>query len=297
MVTAGRVVTADDSTAPTVDGYKNVVVKAANGRPVTVRVRQQPDALAHASFPDELDHQHVFSATNPMATKTFSMPTDSASPGATAFKDQDAFVTKPYSFNANAPSAPNLNQKASVSTSTAFDHGASDFDKSFAASKGDSAQNRTALLASSTATEQGRTATLETSDAFSTHASSMNGKTFQGSEADAFHRSLSRNKDGQIVVSDLPDRPLTIDEVRELLNHGFKPDTSAPPPEPSKPLNDPNYVPEPLRDNPQPENPHPDAPPRALPVDTADDDKDDAVPPPGTMAAPPPENTQPLPQP
>ncbi len=45
-------------------------------------------------------------------------------------------------------------------------------------------------------------------------------------------------------VSDIPNRPLTVDEVRGLINHGLKPDTAAPPGMPSKAINDPNYKPE-----------------------------------------------------
>ncbi len=83
-------------------------------------------------------------------------------------------------------------------------------------------------------------------------------------------------------MSGLPNRSLSIDEVRNLINHETKPNTDAKPDAPNKPLNDPNYKPEPLRDAPSP---------------ASEDDKNDPVPPPGTMAAPPPENAEPLPQP
>jgi hypothetical protein len=291
----GSPLRADDPSA-SADGYKNVVVKSAGGKSVTLRVKEQPDALAHASFPDELDHQRAFSATNPMANKSFSMPTDTANPANSEFKegDQGSFVTKAYNFDSNAPSAPDLDRKSSVSANSAFSQTAPGFDKSYSTSKPDEDQNRTALLASATSTDQGRTAVLGDHTDNNSFASPMSGKEFQGEEADAFHHTLSRMKNGQMLVTDLPDRPLTIDEVRELINHGFKPDTGAPPPEASKPLNDPNYQPEPLREEPT----APATPAPANEAGAVDDDKDDAVPPPGTMAAPPPpENTQPLPQP
>jgi hypothetical protein len=111
----------------------------------------------------------------------------------------------------------------------------------------------------------------------------MSGKTFQGPEAVAAHQHLTMTDDGKIFISDLPNRALTIDEVRNLINHGFKPNTDLKPEEQSKPLNDPNYKPEPLRE---------------MPAPATDDDRNDPVPPPGTMAAPqPPENSVPLPQP
>ena len=293
LTTTFRPLPADDPPV-SADGYKNIVVQSPSGKPVTLRVKEQPDALAHASFPDELDHQRVFSATNPMAGKSFSFPTDSNQQGTSSYKDGDpgTFITRPYRFDSTAPSAPDLDRKSSVSANSAFSRTATGFDKSYSVSKTDAAQNQTALLASATSTDQGRTAVLGDHADDNDFASPLSGKEFKGEEADALHHTLSRMKNGQMLVTDLPDRPLTIDEVRALINHGFKPDTSAPPPEPSKPLNDPNYQPEPLREEPPP-------PARATANPAAsDDDKDDAVPPPGTMAAPPPpENTQPLPQP
>jgi hypothetical protein len=92
-------------------------------------------------------------------------------------------------------------------------------------------------------------------------------------------------KDNFVIsrMSGLPNRPLSIDEVRNLINHETKPNTDIKPDEPSKPLNDPNYKPEPLRDMPAPNN---------------NDDANDPVPPPGTMASPQaPENSEQLPQP
>jgi hypothetical protein len=89
----------------------------------------------------------------------------------------------------------------------------------------------------------------------------------------------------QARLSDLPNRPLTIDEVRGLINHGFKPDTNVKPETSSKPLNDPDYKPE--------VSP---APPDSPQGSKADDDKNDPLPAPGTMSQPPPENSESLPQ-
>ena len=296
LVTTMGLLRADDP-APSSDGYKTVTVPSANGKSITVRVQQQPDALAHASFPDDLDHKHAFSATNPMANKSFTMPTDGSPTGTTAYKDakQDGFITKSYNFDGSAPSAPELDRHANVSTNNNFNKNAPGFDKGFD-TKANGAQNQAALLASATSSEQGRTANLGTVNTFPTQASAMSGKPFSGEESDALHHTLTRMKNGQMLVTDLPDRPLTIDEVRELINHGFKADTTKPPEESSKPLNDPNYLPEPLRDNPQPQSPAEKTPPRAQPVNPGDDDKFDAVPGPGMMSQPAPENTQPLPQ-
>jgi hypothetical protein len=285
LVTSGGVLLAADQPASS-DGYKTVPV-IGGGKGAAVRVREQPDALAHASFPDELDPQRVFSATNRMANKTFSMPADSVSHGTSLYKegDRNTFATKPYTFDASSPSVPNADAKFSYPTTSAYNRSATGFDHGYQTSNADAGQNRTALLASATSSDQGRTAILggQTQSAF---ASSMSNKTFEGEEADAARRHLTRTKSGQILITDLPNRPLTIDEVRDLINHGFKPDTDARPPEPSKPLNDPDYKPQPLRDDPSPN------------TSDQDDDKNDPVPAPGTMAAPPaPENSEPLPQP
>ena len=88
-------------------------------------------------------------------------------------------------------------------------------------------------------------------------------------------------------VSDIPDRPLTIDEVRGLINHGFKPDTTASPDAPTKAINDPDYKPE---ASPEP----PEAPSMRAPL--IDDDRDAPLPSPGTMSQTAPENSDPLPQ-
>jgi len=212
------------------------------------------------------------------------MPTGSLSEGAfnDRNRDQNTFTTKPYAFDSSAPTAPNLNEKFTTTTS-ADSRNATGFDKSYPTSTDTDGKNKTALFASATSPDQGRTAVLG-GQTTSTYASPLSDQTFHGDEADAAKRHLTRLQNGQMLVTDLPNRPLTIDEVRQLINHGFKPDTDVKPTdEPSKPLNDPQYKPEPLREAP--------------PVSSNDDDKDDPVPPPGTMAAPPPENTQPLPQP
>lgn len=230
-----------------------------------------------------------------MANKTFSVPSDSGFQSSAEFKsrDQNSFISKPYTFDPSAPSVPNLNTQAGAGlpTASAYSRNATGVDKSYPTQNSDAGQNQTALFASATSSDQGRTAVLG-GQTTSTFASPFADKNFEGAEADAAKRHLTRMKNGQILVTDLPSRPLTIDEVRDLINHGFKPNTDAPPAEePSKPLNDPNYVPEPLRGDP---NPSLDT---TKPTPAGDDDKDDPVPPPGTMAAPQaPENSQPLPQ-
>ncbi len=289
VLATSRLLPADDTpVAP--DGYKIVSVHSGD-KVIHFRVKQQSDPLTHAAFPDDLDPRRVFSATNPMANKTFSLPSGTLPKSDSNFQNagQNPSFTKPYALDPSSPSLANLNTKvvSNLPSTDAYSRNAAEFNKSYGASRSDVGQNQTAVFASTTSPDQNRTAVLgnPTADTF---ASPLADKTFRGAEADAAQRHLSRTKDGQILITDIPDRPLTIDEVRDLINHGFKPNTAASPPEPSKPLNDPNFQPTPMRLDPSPDTSSP----------ASDDDKNDPVPPPGTMAAPPPpENSEPLPRP
>ncbi len=286
FVMTGRLLHADDQPASS-DGYKTVMLNIG-GKPTPVRIKEPGAPSKNVSSTNPTSkydpEQYSFSTTSSMANKTYSLPSNSLSTSNSDFanRDQGTVITKAYIPDASSPTAPNLNAKAGFSTASGYDRNAAGFDKNYSTSSADAEQSRTAALASATSTDQGRTATLGPRTT-STSASPLAGKTFQGSEADAARRRLTKMDNGQMLVTDLPNRPLTIDEVRDLINHGFKPNTDVKPEEPSKPLNDPNYKPEPLRDTPSP---------------GSDDDKNDPVPPPGTMATPQaPENSEPLPQP
>lgn len=293
LVAASCLLRADDQPAQTPPGYHTSTVKVG-GRDIQVQeydpyhnVKPAPpsDGKYH---PSEMD----FSATSPFAEKKFASPSDVVSKGDPDFQNsaKSTFFTKSYS-DANASLSPDLSAKAKIPTTGAYSRSATGFEKPYVTSNADAGQNRPALFASAKSADQDRTAVVggQSSDAYETKASFAD-KTFAGPEADALHRHLSKLGNGQTLVTDLPNRPLTIDEVRNLINHGFKPDTDAKPGEASKPLNDPNYQPEPLRATPLPD-PSDDV---TTPSSASDDDKNDPVPPPGTMAAP--ENSDPLPQ-
>jgi len=261
-------------------GYQMVPIKSADGKTTYIQVKNQKNPYSKLPSSD----QKIFSRTSSFSNKQFAPDAPLYSKNDTNLEDggQSNFITKAYAGDASAPTAPNLNAKASFPTTGAYSRNATGFDKNYPTSNADAGQSRTAMLASAASTEQGRTAMLG-AHTISTSASPLAGKTFQGPEADAVHHHLTKTDDGRIFISDLPNRALTIDEVRNLINHGFKPNTDVKPEEPSKPLNDPTYKPDPLRDTPAP---------------ASDDDKNDPVPAPGTMAAPPsPENSEPLPQP
>jgi len=287
FVTTGRLLHADDPPASS-DGSKTVPV-TVDGKTVPFRVKEQGDPYKNVSSSDstgKYDPERIFSTTSSMADKTFSLPSDSLSKGNSDFnnRDQNTFITKPYALDPSAPTAPNLDTKASFPTTSAYSRNATGFDKSYITSNADAGQNRTAVLAASTVSiDQNRTAVLGGPEKPEVFASDpMANKQYLGPGAQHVPDDLII-KDNVVIsrMSGLPNRPLSIDEVRNLINHGFTPDTDVKPAEPSKPLNDPNYKPEPLRIMP-----------------TGDDDKNDPVPSPGTMAAPQaPENSEPLPQP
>ncbi|MCE0482962.1 MAG: hypothetical protein LV479_01840 [Methylacidiphilales bacterium] len=269
------------------DGYRKIPYKAADGKTAYIRVKKDADPLGSMPKPapgDKYDPERIFSHTSSFADKSFSAGDTSLSKNDSADKDitEHAFVTKSYNPGASSgrdETTPNLNTHFSTQATTAYGYNFDEYNRAFAADV-NSDQNKKSLFASRTSSDQGRTADIGGS-AFNTYSSSLADKTYGGPEAEAIHRDLQKINDGLMQMKDLPNRPLTVDEVRALINHGFKPDTNEPPASESKPLNDPSYQPEPLRD----------APP---PGDT-EDDKDDSVPPPGTIAQPPPENSEPLP--
>jgi hypothetical protein len=294
LVTAGRLLVADDAAPTSPDGYKTVNVDTGGGKSLPIRVREDKDPYAAVSSQNttgKYDPEHIFSQPSSMANKTFSGSSDVANSGHNDYNKssrENTFITKPYTFDSKTSSVAGLDTKASYPTAPLSNRTSNDFGKTFTTASADLGPNQASTFASTKASEQGRTATLG-GQAIDTPTSPLGDKTFTGDEAQSAKRHLTRLKSGQMYVQDLPNRPLTIDEVRDLINHGFKPDTDAKPPEEeSKPLNDPAYVPKPLREAPEVTAP---------PSPSSDEDKDDPVPPPGTMSAPPPpENAQPLPE-
>jgi hypothetical protein len=279
-----------DAAASDSDGYKTVKI-GAGAKAISIRVQQQSDPLKNVSSsatPGKYQPERLFSGASSLANKSFPLSASSLSHQDADFAnpERSTFITKSYVENPASFSVPNLNTKADFPIASAYSRQAEGFEKSYSTSTADAGRDHVAMLASSTTTtDQNRTALFTSSEKSEDLAAyPMADKQYLGPGA-------QHPPDGVVIkenvtisrMSDVPNRPLTIDEVRNLINHGAKPDTDAKPAEPSKPLNDPDYKPEPLRDTPSP---------------GSDDDKNDPVPSPGTMAAPPaPENAEPLPQP
>jgi len=279
LLTAGQVVHADDK--PVVpDGDKLVPLKGGGG--ILVQKEANPyQGVSSSTQPGKYrPDQPNYGATSSFAGKEFSLSSGSGSKSDSAFDFGNMKPVNTKSFEPVSHSAPNQDTKFSTETSSMVGHHTSDLGKSYTTSHADLGQNKTTLLASTTSPDQDRAADMGPGNT-KIYPSPMAAKTFEGPEADAVKRDLTKLNNGLMQMKDLPSRPLTIDEVRALINHGVKPNTDAPPEPPTKALNDPGYKPEPTP-----------PPPEAA----TDDDKDDPVPSPGTMAQPPPENSEPLPQ-
>jgi hypothetical protein len=146
-------------------------------------------------------------------------------------REQRTFVTKSYfdeTSTAQHASTSDLNSKIFAPAFTAYSHGVAGLDKSYPVSGTDVAQNKAALFAANTSDFQNRTANLGTQKT-ETYASPLSNKSYLGPESAALHQEMSQVNDELIHLKDLPDRPLTIDEVRALINHGVTPDTDAKP--------------------------------------------------------------------
>jgi len=219
--------------------------------------------------------------TSSLANKSFSSGPSTLSKSDRSAQQQSYFA-KPYSLDNKNSTMPNLNGKASTETASAYDRHATDSDKSFGTTGSDMTQNKKALFAANTSDYQNRPAAMEKkAEGFNTEPTVDVQKQYLGPGAQKVPKDIVIKENIVLTrMSGLPNRDLTIDEVRNLLNHDFKPDTAAKPETESKPMNDPDYKPVPLRAPPVP----------------AEDESDNLVPPsPGAMAAPP-ENTEPLPQ-
>lgn len=284
LLTSGQVLRADDPSAAT---GNDKVVPVNTGNTVTpVKVHEvDPYKNLHVPAPtDKYDPtKYSMNQTSSMANKSFSSDSIALSKkDSSLVHDQNAFAMKPYG-GTNPSNVGNTH----FSTSTSADYNRNDSQdvKNYATSSSATEANRFAAFAS-TSPDQNRTATFggEKTDVYSSGLS----KQYTGPGAQKVPDGSVKENVVMAHVSDIPNHPLSIDEVRNLINHGVKPDSDNKPAEPSKALNDPDYKPEV-----SPDPPEAPAPPRASAVD---DDKSDPLPSPGTMAQPPPENTDPLPQ-
>lgn len=283
---------ADDPKPIDKDGYQMIPVGTGPNKGY-VRVKKQADPFRNVKSSSDSSDKYEpdrinFGSTSSYANKSFSSgdATVSKDPKGTSDLKQQSFITP--SFNANSLASknevPNTGTKFSTRKSGSSNEAASEYARPFVTTSADSSLNKASLFASNTSGYQGRNARIgsEKTDTFSNLAYS--GKQYLGPGAQKVPEDITI-KDNVVLtrMSGLPDRTLSIDEVRNLINHETKPNTSAAPEAPSKPLNDPGYKPAPLREAP--------------PVQPIPDDKLDLIPSPGMISSPvPPENLEPLPK-
>jgi hypothetical protein len=253
LLATGLPVQADDKPPVAPPGYKMVAIPMAGGHTGYIEVKE----AATAGPADSTPNSSGFNMTSAMANKTFVPGGGSGQSGSDQDKAQSTFVTKSYFGKGNDgsdSSMPGLHDAVPVKSYTAAARSADGFDQSFQTSGADE-QNKSSAIGSKTADESNRSASLGNHET-QTFAYSDSEKAYTGPETQAVKNDLNRMNQGLEGLKDLPNRPLTVDEVRALINHGVKPDTDEKPAAPGQPMNAPDYTPDPapapLRDPVQP---------------------------------------------
>jgi hypothetical protein len=285
LLASGAAVSADDASAIKAQPGYRIVMMHSGGKDVPVQVKDTGDAFKHvnssSATPGKYDPSRVFSSTSSLANKSFNMNSNAFANRTFDPGQENGFVTKSYDDTA-AWTQPTT---ATSYRSAFFTRPAAESGHAFAATRAEPVNRAVLADAADTSEDRGRQAALggpATPEQYP--VDTRFAKQYLGPGAQNVPRGDEIKENVTLNgIDGIPNRPLSIDEVRDLINHGTKPHTDEPPPEASKPLNDPNRTPEPLRDDPNPAS-----------STHADEDKDDAVPSPGTMARP--ENVEPLPQ-
>jgi hypothetical protein len=277
-LTTGRVLHADDpppagdTKVVPIKSFGNIKVQEANPYK---NLHVPPPAPAEKYDP----RNYSMNQTSSLANKQFSADSIAISKKG-PLDGQANFATKSYgTLNSEAQA---YNGKYATSNATEVDHGDAQFNRNYATSSSKMSQSQATSFAS-TSNDQNRTSDL--GDKKSKVFDAGLAKQYVGPGAQHVPDGSVKENVVLASVKDLPNRPLTIDEVRGLINHGFKPDLNDQPTDPSKAMNDPDYKPE---ASPEPIE--------TIKVPVTEDDKNDPLPSPGTMSQPPPENSVPLPQ-
>ena len=279
--------------APNADPDKNDrQVKVKSGKKTaTIRVRDIPGPRLDPPSTGKYDPQNLdLGRSSTFAGKQFSTSNAALSKKDTAIEGRagNSFITKPFAFG-KSDAGSDFGKAYKTSTYTESARGSDDYSKkTFATSSSSLAQNKDAVFANKTSSFANQSAVLDGSKkAPFSGTSDLNDKTFSDPEMKHVRRdpySAGNGLDVERLV-DLPNRPLTIKEVRNLINHETIPHLDEKADDDIKALNDPEY---------EPPAPLQDYRPKPLPPE----EKDNSLPSPGMMATPtpPPENTQPLPK-
>jgi hypothetical protein len=298
LLAAALPCTAGAPADPPPPGFHNVTIGTGNQKSV-IRVADsagphmnggsEPDSSPNAPYdPTALN----FSKSSPLAGKTFSTSFVSLSKNDNAAQSLGLQPFATHSFATSSYNQPDSQYQTVAYRESSRSSDA--FSKTYELpTSGNSGADASRTFAVGTSEFQGKTASeaqVPTKpDPFAT-PSSMSEKTFfdpmmKHVKHDPYATGLDVKR-----LADLPNRSLTIDEVRNLINHEQIPDLETKPDEPSRALNDPDWAPEatPAVSQPDRADNLPVAPPAEL-------DKDNELPSPGEMAQPP-ENSEKLPK-
>jgi hypothetical protein len=255
----------------------------AGGKPMTVRVRDQakPELKDSETTDGHYDPSSMnINRTSSYANKTFSTREATLTKDDTAEEahDQKRFVTSSY----NTGSYNQANRTFQTATYKDSSRTSGDFAKTYQLPAAASEANRTFAVKGSD--YQGKKALIadnpkEKTDPFTTPWSQSDKRFFDPAMTHV-KRDPYAAANGLDVkhLNELPNRPLTVDEVRDLINHEQIPNLDAPPDPASKPLNDPEWEP-PVKPPMLDDKAAPATPP-------ADEAKDGELPSPGMLAKP-----------
>jgi hypothetical protein len=262
-------------------------VKVAGG--AVVRVSDEVGPHYHGQSPVSDDGKYDpenadFSLTSSMATKSFNVGAASLTQSETAKEASDSkhFLTQPYSTSSYGGAGRSFetvayndsaHPDAGLNKSFTLPSVASEGGQSFNTGGKSPYQGKTALIAQTT----------PKIDPFSAPGL-LTEKTFTDpvmAKVPHVKRDLYASRENLDVARmiQLPNRALTVDEVRDLINHEQTPDLTSKPDPASKPLNDPNWTPPEML--PPAADDHPSKP------GPTTEDKGDDLPSPGMMAQPP----------
>jgi len=299
---------ADNQPPPVDSGYKMVPIAGANGKVSYIRVQDQSSPSAHlssSSSDGQYDPSQIsLNKTSNLANKSFPTASLYQNHSAEEARQQRTFITKPFFAGNDVPSdrsVSNFNTKLAYPAVQGYNRTAEDTHKAYLANQTNADQNKSARLSSAPSEYQNRSAYLGNQKA-NVYASPLAHITYTGPGVNVIKKDMNKVNVSLMQAKDLPNRPLTIDEVRDLINNGIKPDTDVhPAASQSKPLNDPGYEPGPPPPPLAHSSPSP-APALAPAPSSRGDSSDGDLPSPGAMAAQhlqqeqPPENSEPLPK-
>jgi hypothetical protein len=226
-------------------------VKTASGLTIRVRDAQKTELKDDSPTDGKYDPSSMnMNRTSSYANKTFS--TSEAALGGNAMAaeahDQKRYVTGAYA----AGSYNQANKTFETAAYKSSPQNGGDFDKTFQLPGSGTAAEANRSFAVKSSDLQSKKALIadnpqDKTDPFATTWSEGDKRFYDPTMLRVPHKKhdfqVDANKADPDRITNLPNRPLSVDEVRDLLNNEQIPDLDKPPDTPSKPLNDPGWEP------------------------------------------------------